>query len=413
MVKLEVEKSETDHFIINDDIASDLGVIEGDLLLVQNPINHKTTASDVKIDNDVGKDKIRMDRVSFESIGLDEGFEISIRAYGQGKKKVTEVEFGVRKARNCSADNPLSIIKENEDRFISFISDKIFTKDTEVLWKEKELLISIENTFPEIEKEDVIDFEELDDFSYTWGGSELQSFDGVLLIDLSGSMETRDLEMRDIEWFLDRFDQSFEADSISKFLDELKGRSEIKRSQGAILCGLIYFVQKIGRGVGDKISVIPFSDEATLINFNGKKYFSSAFSNPEKASERIIEDIRYHPRGKTNISSGLEKSIETIKDFKNEKMKMIVLLTDGKPHPPSLDDEENVLEIVEKRLAPRRDLVINTIGLGNEVDHHLMDEIAKRTGGEYTHVNCLEGLTEAYSRYATSISIKGTYFNQN
>ncbi len=409
MIELKVDEGKTDRFGINQDTADKLNAAEGSILKAKNPINQKVIAGIADIDEDVGEGEIKIARPKFEAIGLDAGFELNVERYGSEPVEITEVEFGVEKVSQ-SEEDPLSVIKKNESDFLDFIEDKIFTKHTEFLWEEKELSISIKETFPELNGEDVADFSSMEEFSYSWGGSDLKSFDGVLLIDISGSMENEDLKMEEIDWVIERINKSVGGSLTTEFLEKIKNKDKIKRSQGAILCALIYFVQKIGRGVGEKISVIPFSNNASVVEFEGNRYFSSQFGDTENASEKIIDDIRYSPKGQTNISSGLMESIDTIKEFEREKMKMIVLLTDGKPHPPSLDDSGKVLNIVENRLAPRRDVIINTIGLGEEVDHHLLDEIAKKTGGEYSYVNSLQGLTEAYSRYATSISIKGTSF---
>ncbi len=410
MIELEVDESGTDRFVIDPETAEELNVSESEILKARNPINQKVIAGKADIDEGVEEGKVEIARPSFESIGLDVGFELEVERYDGELEEIVEVEFGVENVSKSDLD-PLSVIKKNEDEFLSFIAGKIFTKHSEILWEDKGLSISIQETYPDLDGEAVADFSSMEEFSYSWGGSELKSFDGVLLIDISGSMENRDLTMEEIDWVIERIDKSVGGSLTTQFLEKLRDKDKIKRSQGAILCALIYFVQKIGRGVGEKISVIPFSDDASVIGFSGNKYFSSKVSDTEQASENIIEEIRYSPRGQTNISSALIEAIDTIKEFERDKMKMVVLLTDGKPHPPSLDDSEKVLDIVENRLSPRRDVIINTIGLGDKVDHHLLDEIAKKTGGEYSYVNSLQGLTEAYSRYATSISIKGTSFS--
>ncbi|MFW5952663.1 MAG: vWA domain-containing protein [Candidatus Natronoplasma sp.] len=409
MIELEVEETETENFEISSHTSSKLEATEGDILLAKNPINEKSVAGELKIKKGKEKDTIGMERTLFESIGLDEGFEIKVVPYRDEVKNVIEVEFGVENIGKNDRD-PLTVIKENEEEFMDFVKEKICTKHTEILWKDKDLLISIEKTYPKLETDEVIDFTEVEEFTYSWGGSELKSFDGILLIDMSGSMEIEDLVIRDFDWLIERIDKSIGGTFTTEFLQNLKDNTKAKRSQGAVLCSLIYFVQKIGRGVGDKISVIPFSDRSSIIEFDGGQFFSSEVSDTESAAEKIIEEMKYYPRGQTNISAALVEAIEMIKDFEHDKMKMIVLLTDGEPHPKSLDDSDSVLNIVENRLEPRRDVIINTIGLGDQVDHHLLDEIAKKTGGDYTHVNSLQGLTEAYSRYATTISIKSTLF---
>ncbi len=408
MAKLEVDESDAEYFIVSERTAEQLGVEEKDLLLGRNPINQKSVVGEASIDSEMEENKISMSRTLFESIGLDTGFDIEVESYDEDLKKIKEVEFAVKK-EGSSEEDPLALVKEDEKDFLSFVEGRVFTKYSEFLWPEKDILVSLKETDPELDENDAADLSELDDFSYTWGGGGLKSFDGILLIDTSGSMETADLEMENIQWVLERISKGIDGDLSGEFLDELKGKEEIKRSKGATFCALMYLVQKIGRGVGDKISVIPFSTDASPIQFQEDQYFSAA-STTENAAEKIIEDIKYATRGHTNLSRAFEEAIEAMKDFEIDKMKMVVMLTDGKPNPPSVDDPQSVMKIVEENLAPRKDVVINTIGLGDGVDHHLMDRIARKTGGEYNHVTSLQGLSEAYSRYATSISVKGTSF---
>ncbi len=411
-MKLTIEENDFKTFMINQETASEHSIEENDIVVGRNPINQKTVAGRAMISDHIEKESIAIHRDLFESIGLDTGFEIDVEKYGSDPVKVKETEFGFED-RSGSSDDPLSVVKENEEEFIDFIKGRIFTRNSKFYWAEKGLLVSVENTYPEMEGGLVGDFSELEDCSYVWGGSELKSFDGVLLIDVSGSMETRDLKMEDIDWVVERIDSGIQGEMTSGFLGELKEKMNIKRSEGAAFCALMYLVQKIGRGVGDKISMIPFSNSASKIRFQDKKFFSSEIGSTKEAAENIVEEIKYATRGQTNISGALEEAIEVMKDFDRDKMKMIVMLTDGEPHPPSLDDGRRVKDLVEKRLAPRRDVVVNTIGLGEEVDHQLLDKVASMTGGEYTYVNSLHGLTQAYSRYATSISIKSTFFGDS
>ncbi len=411
MTTLEVEedKSDTDHFIVSEVTAEELGVDEDDLLLGRNPINQKTVVGKTKVDSGSEENKIAMSRTLLESIGLDTGFEIEVEAYDDELKEITKVEFAVKKEGD-SEEDPLAAVKEDEKEFLSFVKDRVFTKYSECLWLEKDLLISLRETDPDLEGNEVADLSKVEDFSYTWGDSGLKSFDGVLLIDTSGSMEIADLEMENIRWVLERISKGVEGERSKEFLEELKGKENIKRYEGAAFCVLMYLVQKIGRGVGDKISVITFSTDASPVQFQDNKYFSAATGTTDEAAETIIEGITYARRGHTNLSEAFREAIEAMKDFKIDKMKMIVMLTDGKPNPPFIDDSQSVMKIVEENLAPRKDVVVNTIGLGEEVDHHLMDQIARKTGGEYNYVTSLQGLSEAYSRYATSISVTGRSF---
>lgn len=406
-MELKIEENDGDAFVINEKIASEHSIEEDDVLLGKNTINQKAIAGHAETCDDIDKEKIGIPREKFESIGLDCDFKIEIQKYNDDLVSVKEVDFGFVD-RSSSSEDPLSTVKENEKEFLNFIKEKVFTKNSKFFWDTHQLLVSIKSTYPKLGVDQVGVFTDIEECNYVWGGGELKSFDGILMIDMSGSMETKDLKMEDIEWVVERINSGIQGKMTSGFLRNLKDRMKIKRSEGAAFCALMYLVQKIGRGVGDNISIVPFSKEAKPIRFKDQKFFSSKIGSTREAAENIIETINYFPRGQTNISGALDQTIEVMKEFNRDKMKMVVILTDGEPNPSSIDDRDSVKKLVNERIAPRSDVIINTIGLGDEVDHHLLEEIASVTGGEYTYVNSLEGLTQAYSNYATSISIKGT-----
>ncbi len=409
MVMMKVLEGKKDHFVASEEIQEDLAMSTSDILIVKNPINQRCIANHVEFIDDIEKDVIKINKISLEAIGLDSDFDVEVYPFNEDLTSIEEVKFGVENFKK-SENDPLTIVKENEDIFIDFIKNKIFTKSSKFHWEKKGILISIKNTCPGMNVSDVGKFKESFRFTYEWGGSELKSFDGVLLLDMSGSMEIMDLNMEDVGWVVERMSRNLDGKYCQKFLNSLKGNKKVRRSHGAVLCALVYLVQKIGRGIGDRISMIPFSDESSVIEFDGKDYFSSSVGNTSYGAERIVEEIYNTKRSHTNLSDSFKKAIDVMKNFDRNKMKMIVVLTDGKPNPKSIDCKENLLNMIKKRLAPRKDIVVNAIGLGNEVDHKLLDKISVMTGGEYTHVNSLEGLTQAYTRYATSISVKGSTF---
>ncbi|MFW6083541.1 MAG: vWA domain-containing protein [Thermoplasmatota archaeon] len=409
MVKMKVSEGKEPCFVISNEMKNELSLSSEDILIVKNPINQRSTAKKCKFEDGLKNNIIKADRISLESIGLDTDFDVEVYRFDEKLKNIDEVKFGVE-TYNRSEKDPLTVIKKNEKNFINFIQNEIFTRNSKFYWEEKNLLISIKKTKPKLNVSDVGIFKDSFQFKYEWDGSELKSFDGVLLLDMSGSMEIMDLNMNDIEWVIERMESSLDGPYCQNFLSSIKEERRISRSQGAVLCALLYLVQKIGRGVGDRISMIPFSDESSIITFDENEFFSSSIGDTSFAAERIVKNIYHRTRGHTNLSDGFEKAIEVMKNFDNNKMKMIVVLTDGRPNPEKLDNEEKLLKIIKNRLAPRKDIIINSIGLGTEIDHQLLDKISVMTRGEYTHVNSLEGLTQAYSRYATLISVKGSTF---
>lgn len=402
MMELKVMGTDTEHFTIGPETASKLDISEGDILLAKNPVNHKSIAGEVTIDKSVEEKTVLVDKTIFESIGLDDGSEIMVSKYEKEIRKPVKVDFKVERRENSNSDFP-SLVEEDEEEFIDFVKNRKWTKDSRFLWEDKNLMISLDGTDLQDGEENVFALTELEEFNCNYTDSK--SYSGVLLVDLSGSMETRDLVMEEIDQVVEKISDGIESTKTTKFLEELSRESEIKRVQGVTLCVLNYLFEQVKNDRIHKTSIILFSDEASIIEFDGVDYFSVKASDIEDAFEEIIEEIRYHARGRTNISASLEEAVETMKDFEHEKIKQVLLLTDGEPRPSSVDDKDTVLDIVERRLSPREDVIINTIGLGDEVDHNLLDKIANKTGGEYTYVRSLEDLNEVYSEYSDPISI--------
>jgi len=400
MIELKVNETETEYFIIGPDTASRLEIAEKDVLLAENPVNHKSIAGEVKIEKGVEEGTVFIDVSLLNSIELEKNSKLLISSYEKEIIKPVDAEFTIERIEESDED-PIKLIKEGEEEFIDFLKNRMWTKDSKFLWDDKKLVVSIDEGNSEIEKNSVVDFTRLEEFSYRFIDKKVKSYSAVLLIDLSGSMEMKDLTTEGIESMLDKIEESIQGDE--EFLEILKNESKIKRSQGAILYCLTYLIQEVEKGLGEKMAVVLFSDESSIITFNDRKYFSTELCGINRASEKIIDDIKYHPRGRTNISAALTEAIETMKDFEHEKMKMILLLTDGEPHPPSVDDKKKVIDIVENRLAPRKDVIVNTMGLGDEVDHNLLDKIASKTDGEYTYVKNLQGLIETCSVNAESV----------
>lgn len=409
MLKLEIEKGEADSIILPESAANEMNIDTGDVVIIRNPVTQRGLGGIAEVDSSISSDVVKINETSYEPIGLDEGFEVELDTYDEDFKTVTDVEFGIEPTVEAKGEeDPLSMVKEHEDEFLSFLDNKIFNNNSKFYWDEMGLLISIKSTLPELEGNQLARFGDMEEFAYGWGGSELKTFDGVLLIDVSGSMKTEDMQMEEIDWAIERMGKSLSGPFCDEFLNQLKGRENIRRYEGAAMCALVYLVQKIGRGVGDKVSVIVFSDEPEIINFEGKQFFSSGVGDTSSAAENIVKNIENAEHEHTNLSGAIEQAIEAMKNFDRKDMKMIVTLTDGKPFPARIDDADQVKDVIDKRLRPRKDIIINTIGLGGKVNHDLLEYMADQTGGRYNNVNSLQELTETYSRYAREISVKGS-----
>ena len=238
--------------------------------------------------------------------------------------------------------------------------------------------------------------------------TNLNSFDTIVLLDLSGSMYNKDFNMEKIELSIDSIKDNFDSKFFEYFLSEIDGEKEISRYQGALIGILFYIIKTIERKEDYNISIIPFSDNAEAIKFEGKKFFSSSQSDLEIIFDRLIKDIEEFLRGKTDIRSAIEESIEVMKELKKDRMKMIVLLTDQNPDEKSNDSKIVIQNLIKDRLSPRKDIVINTVGLGDDVDEELLNSIASKTGGEFMKAESMSDLDDAFSRFSKVVSKKSS-----
>ena len=116
------------------------------------------------------ENSVEMDRILFESIGLDMGFEVDIEPYYDEMISVDSGEFGIMAdpAAGPRDEDALITVKTNELELLDFMGDRVFMKSSKFNWKEHGLIISIKKTNPKLQPGDVARFGELKSFSFGW-----------------------------------------------------------------------------------------------------------------------------------------------------------------------------------------------------------------------------------------------------
>lgn len=405
MVKLTVKKIHQDRIKINYKIAQKLDINPGDVVTITEPSTRKNVVGLVSLENNFDENKIGINNDLIESLGVDEGFPVQINPYRKGLVPVKGVTLGISSSKDVtrSSEDVLMQIKRNEGDLLNFLGDKLFTINSKFTWDRFDVKINIEDTTPSLRADDVARFGELDNFKYRWVGKEVKTFDGILFIDVSGSMEKKkDMYCKGIDWAIDRMENEFTGLKAQKFFDQIKGKKKVSRLNGALLAALKYLVEKIGRGVGENIAVILFSDQGEVVEFKGGKKFYDSSQPAKQVANHLLDKAMDTWHGKTNLLDALKESKEITRDFDIDKMKMFVILTDGK-----VDNEKETYQYIKEHIFTRGDIVVNTLGLGKKTNENFLTQVANKSGGRYFNVNDLKELVEIYSEYAMNLEIQG------
>lgn len=235
-----------------------------------------------------------------------------------------------------------------------------------------------------------------------WGKSESRiSGDGIaiqLAIDISGSMEAIDFQIRDED--VDRLSAVKEV--VKEFVlgsvaSGLKGRRD--DSVGLVAFG----------GFAD--SKCPLTlDHGALIDIVNSLEIPKAVRDRRG---RVINEQALQEELATAIGDGLALSVSQLKECK-AKSKVVILLTDGDNNAGVVDPREAA------SIAKELGIKVYTIGIGKNgivripredelgrrilvpaqfrVDEKLLREIADTTGGLYFNAADSQGLTEVYAK---------------
>jgi Ca-activated chloride channel family protein len=132
----------------------------------------------------------------------------------------------------------------------------------------------------------------------------------------------------------------------------------------------------------DVFSLVTFSDRAQ-VTLEAQPYLDRATA---KAQVRAIRSA-----GGTEILHGLRTGLAEIRRWHTaDRASHLVLLTDGQTY----GDEDEC--VAEAQAAGARQITITTIGIGQDWNDQLMDEIARRSGGTSHYIDSASRVTASF-----------------
>jgi len=146
----------------------------------------------------------------------------------------------------------------------------------------------------------------------------------------------------------------------------------------------------------DVISIVGFSDRAEVF------LASQLVSNRTRAKAKV-STIR--AGGGTEILQGLSRGIAELKKHHSERVTShLILLTDGRTY----GDDDACIALAEQ--AGEQHIGITTMGIGEDWNDVLLDEVAKRSGGTSVYISAAEQVQKVLQHHLDGL---GMIFAQN
>ncbi len=142
-------------------------------------------------------------------------------------------------------------------------------------------------------------------------------------------------------------------------------------------------------GPQDTISIIAFSDKKYLI----------APSQPVTDKSELVRQIdRIRDGGGTAISGGMKQGLlELDKAMAPDRISRMLLLTDGQ----TFGDEEACKKLGQQ--AGSRGIVVNALGLGDDWNEDLLDDVAEASGGKADFIDSPDKILDFFRQAVQSM----------
>lgn len=383
-------------------------------------------------DKEVTVGEIKLDMNVFDSVGFDSGAMVELVEI-KGAKSISEITWDVESENTTVLPN-FEAVKKFGDPTIqkdlfgkirhSFITSK-FRFTYNLAGNKIKLKYNISE--PMLGPEDAGTIED-DLISMSFKEVNQPFFNAILLLDISGSMKIeKDMLVKGETSAITQIKGMFSDPETEEFLKKFKPLENVSRMDAALFVILLFLVLKAGLGKGKQFQIIPFGDDATPLTIMDEKGAETSVFNMENADNKktfldaiksdLLERANSDDKQSTWMSKALRVAAELVDKFQpytdpvtGTKLTYpvsIVMFTDGFPAKGDDKDQLNPIPIISKLIAPRSDVVLYIIGVGEANDEQLrsMAELAK---GEYIRPVDMDELIKIYNRLAQEIVVKTT-----
>jgi hypothetical protein len=381
-----------------------LSLVQDNVLAFEDELTGAVGAGKVEILESVPDNTIIIDSEILEASGIG-SFEVKVYKNLRPIIPLQNISLGISPISGENMWEIISTARQNVDSLKGWLANYVIFKGIKLRWNAVNIACSILTTTPDLAGDVLATVNENTAINLSPTG--LVPFNAILIIDISRSMMARDVLVQNIAPAIEGIKAAMESKEIQEFLKHFKAGVNIPRRISAAFAAVLFLSEKVGRGFGEKVSVIRFADEAQILPFGNNYYMDSASGKKgvlEDAARMIVDRIGNAYGQSTNMGSAMLKAHQVLTEFDklsvgNPQPTMIILLTDGIP----TDGDEFLKNI--KLFAENPNVVIYIVGLGNP-DDKMMTRAAVLCGGEYFKPDDAGELLIWYSKRARDLTVK-------
>ncbi|MFX1323047.1 MAG: VWA domain-containing protein [Promethearchaeota archaeon] len=402
MLEVQSQPNLMGHALISPRTQYTLSIMQNDILAFEDELTGAIGAGKVEILESVADNTIIIDSEILEASGIG-SFEVKVSKNQRAIIPLQNISLGISPISGENMWEIISTARQNVASLKGWISNYIIFKGIKLRWSAVNIACSILKTVPDLTGDIFAKVTENTALSLSPTG--LIPFNAILIIDISRSMMARDVFVTNIAPAIEGIKAAMESREIQEFLKHFKDGIYIPRRISAAFAAVLFLSEKVGRGFGEKVSVIRFADEAQILPFGNSFYMDSASGKKgvlEEAARLIVDRIGNAYGQATNMGPAMLSAQQVLAEFDRlspDQPTMIVFLTDGVP----TDGDAFFNEI--KKLADNPNIVVYLVGMGNP-DDELMSRAAALCGGEYFKPEDAGELLIWYSKRARDLTVK-------
>ena len=405
MLEVQSQPNLMGYCLVNARTQLTLSIKQDDILSFEDELTGAMGAGKVEILEEVPNNVIVIDSEILEASGIG-SFEVKVAKNLRPIIPLQNISLGINPIAGENMWEIISTARQNISSLKAWLANYIIFKGIKLRWNAVNIACSILNTVPDLTGDVLAQITANTTINLTPTG--LVPFNAILVIDISRSMMARDVLVTNIAPAIEGIKAAMESREIQEFLKHFKPGINIPRRIAAAFAAVLFLSEKVGRGFGEKVSVIRFADEGQILPFGDGYYMDSASGKKgvlEEAARMIVDRIGNAYGQATNMSDAMIKAHQVLMEFDRlsppgqSQPTMIIMLTDGIP-----TDGDAFFQAI-KMFADNPNIVIYIVGLGNP-DRDLMIRAAQLCGGEYFEPEDAGELLIWYSKRARDLTVK-------